>query len=125
MHREVSVKVNSWVDCGIAPLVAAMNEFDEILTVDSCEGGDDAPAYVYFIHHGDAEQASAFVIKLSALLGTRLHSCCDYKLRLEWTPGAEQPLGEILTNPSYVDTLANALVGAASIHRSSVSVDGT
>lgn len=39
-HREIPVKVNAFVDEGIAPLVVALNEFGGVVTVDSCEGRD-------------------------------------------------------------------------------------
>jgi hypothetical protein len=40
-HKQVSVKVNTLVDEGIAPLVEALSPWKEIRTFESCEGGKD------------------------------------------------------------------------------------
>jgi hypothetical protein len=46
----VPVKVNAWVDSGVAPLVAALSRRPELITVDSCEeSSDPAAAYVSFV----------------------------------------------------------------------------
>lgn len=45
-HKETSVKVNAWVDRGVAPLVQALNEFPQVYTLQSCEG----PAEVTFTY---------------------------------------------------------------------------
>lgn len=48
MHTEIPVKVNAWVNEGAALLVEALNTFPDIVSLDSCEGGVDQSAYVYF-----------------------------------------------------------------------------
>jgi hypothetical protein len=113
MHTEISVKVNAYVDAGVAPLVEALNQFPEVVTLDSCEGSADSATYVCFAVRGDAATGFTFVQCLSASLGNRLHSCCDYSLQLEWGAGAEQPLARIVTQPHYVATLAAALAEIA------------
>jgi tRNA(Phe) wybutosine-synthesizing methylase Tyw3 len=35
-HQEIPIKVTAWVDEGIAPLVAALNEHPAVVTLDSC-----------------------------------------------------------------------------------------
>jgi hypothetical protein len=37
LHAEIPIKVNAWVDEGVAPLVAALNELENVVTVASCE----------------------------------------------------------------------------------------
>ena len=37
-HHEVTVKVNAWVDEGIADLVAALSEVEGLVTLESCQG---------------------------------------------------------------------------------------
>jgi hypothetical protein len=107
-HKEVQVKVNAFVDEGIAPVVTALNQFDRMETLDSCQGYDES-AYVYFRFRGTAEEFLAFLQSLSASLGTRLDSCCDYKLRAEWLAGAKEPLGQLLVRLDYAPILAEAL----------------
>lgn len=107
-HKEVCVKVNAWVDEAIIPLVKALNDFENVETVDSCENHNGS-ASVYFRCHGNDKETCDFVLGLSRSLGTILNSSSDYVLRLEWM-SAEQPMAEIATSQSYVQTLANALV---------------
>jgi hypothetical protein len=48
-HREVQVKVNAFVDEGIAPLVAALSHVDGLVTLESCQGSAGGrDAYVHF-----------------------------------------------------------------------------
>jgi hypothetical protein len=108
-ETDANAEFNAWVDQGVVPLVSALNEFDCILTLDSCEGKDNSQGYVYFAYRGNDHEAFAFICDLSTQLGSRLHFCCDYRLRLEWMPGAEQLLARIVTHRDYVSTLAGAL----------------
>jgi hypothetical protein len=40
--------VNTQVDRGIAPLVSLLSSIPGVQTLQSCQGFDDSPAYVYF-----------------------------------------------------------------------------
>lgn len=113
MHTEIRVKANVWVDEGVAALVSALNEFEDIQTLESCEGGSEAHASVYFLHRRGGQETFAFVQRLSGLLESRLEACCEYRFRLEWMPGNNKPLAEILARREYVDTLAGALATVA------------
>lgn len=42
--------MNAWVDEGVVPLVNAMNRLSNVITLDSCEGHGDEPAFVRFVH---------------------------------------------------------------------------
>jgi hypothetical protein len=122
-HKEVQVKVNAWVDEGIAPIITALNQFERVETVDSCQGygskweaesigvWGDQLAYTYFRFRGTARDLLTFLQDLSVSLGTRLDSCCDYRLRAEWLAGAKEPIGQLLVRLDYVPTLAEALLG--------------
>ena len=105
-HTETRIKVNAWVDSGIAPLVVALNEFDQVETVDSCEGYDDQP-YVYF-RCRNAKETCDFVYWLWGSLGTHLDSSSDYRLSLEWM-GTEEPMARIITTRTYLDCLLTGL----------------
>lgn len=55
-HREVPVKVNAWVDEGIADLVLALSELTGLETLESCQGEvDQRDAFVIF-RYGDWHQ---------------------------------------------------------------------
>jgi hypothetical protein len=55
-HREVPVKVNAWVDMGIADLVTALSAIEGLVTLESCQGNPDgSDAFVVF-RYGDWKQ---------------------------------------------------------------------
>jgi hypothetical protein len=55
-HRTVPVKVNAWVDEGIADLVSALSEIDGLITLESSQGDvGDGDAFVIF-QYGDWRQ---------------------------------------------------------------------
>jgi len=114
-HNQVVVKVNAEVDEQVAPLVSALNEFDGVLTLDSCQGDGCSMAYVYFTRRGSSRELLSFVDELAAILNARLSARQnEYQMRLEWAAGTEKPLAVLRTRPDYIDELANALSGAAS-----------
>ena len=93
-HTEIPIKVNAWVDRDISPLVLALNDFDSIITVDSCQGSEDLPAYVFFKYAGKSEPC--FIYHFAALLAD--HAKCNYELRISWLTGNTEPLIELMTD---------------------------
>lgn len=68
-HRQVRVLVSAWVDEGVAPLVTALNQIEDLETVHSCQGGDGAPAYVFFRHRSwEAAKTAALVDRIAVAL---------------------------------------------------------
>jgi len=59
-HSTINIKVNAAVDKKIAPLVLALNKFDGIFTIDSCEGSQTQPAYVYFKYGSSPKDLAVF-----------------------------------------------------------------
>ena len=109
MHIEVPVKVNAYVDEGIAPLVEALNGFLGVVTLDSCEGSGDSHAYVHFAIRGDSTGTFSFVQHLSAGLGRQLPSSSEYSVYIEWGDEAERPIGRIIVKRGCVEMLTKAL----------------
>lgn len=107
-HSVVAVKVNAWVDRGIAPLVVALNDLGGLWTVSSCEG-QSGPARVHFAYVGSASEFAVLMEKLSVALGTRLGAGGDFRLALEWTAGGERPLGALVARREVVLPLAKAI----------------
>lgn len=107
-HQEIPIKVNAWVDRGVAPLVEAMNCFKTIWTTDSCQGNGQF-ARVHFAFCGSNDEFAAFIEMLSRGLGDRMESDGDYRITLEWTPGAERPLGAVFARQGIVQPLSNAI----------------
>lgn len=109
MHSEIPIKVTAWVDEGIVPLVAALNEFDGVITVDSCEADERGEAYVYFKVRGEPDATVLFAARLAhALAGNGIVS--EYCLRVEWIDGSDEPMAQIVTAPALVKTLADVLI---------------
>ena len=106
-HREIPVKVTAWVDEGVAPLVRALNDFDRVMTVDSCEGKRAVGAYVLFRFRGSSRQAARFAADLGAQLG---EDAPPYLLQAEWRPGGG-PLLALSCPLDSVEPLAEALSG--------------
>jgi len=117
-HTQVVVKVNAEVDERVAPLVSALNEFDGVITLDSCQGDACQMAYVYFTRTGTSNELLSFVNKLAGSLNARLSARQnEYEVVLEWTAGTEKPLAVLRTRPDYLAELATALSDAAKAHR--------
>lgn len=106
-HPEIPVKVTAWVDEGVAPLVAALNGFERIVTLDSCQGDETRGPYVLFAYRGDAQEAASF----AADLGGKLAAVApEFLLQAEWRPGGEgEPLLALTCPPNHVGQLAEAL----------------
>jgi len=116
-HIEIPVKVNAWIDKDIAPLVLALNRFDGVITVDSCQGKN-GHGYVYFTHHGNPEDLASFIQRLSASIGKKIPSGGDFSFRLEWLAGSERPMAQLVVKGSLVEPLANTIteIAASSGH---------
>lgn len=116
-HREVPVKVNAWVDAGVAELVEALSVQPGLVTVDSCqESSDPGAAYVMFVAHGHS------VIKAARRLARELsRSLPDehYAVRLEWVAGGRRPAGYLIVAPGSEREVAAAIRGLPSSHRTS------
>jgi len=113
MHHEIPIKVTAWVDEGVAPLVVALNEFDGVITLDSCEGGERG-AYVLFTHRRDSAD---FAARLARSLG----DSTEYLLQLEWRPSGE---GDPLVALSCPRELVGGLADALNACRTRLSGDG-
>jgi hypothetical protein len=106
-HPEVPIKVTAWVDEGVAPLVAALNSLDGVMTLDSCQGDSEKGAYVLFRYRDKGPLQ--FVADLARVLGG---SCDEYLLRAEWRPGTVdslEPLLELVCPPDQVAPLAKVI----------------
>lgn len=116
-HREIPIKVTAWVDEGVASLVSALNEYDQLVTLDSCECDERKSAYVLFRCQGPGSA------NFASDLGRALEdSSADYVLRAEWTPGSDgEPLLELTCPPDRV----TALTEAVSACRKTLSPCGT
>jgi hypothetical protein len=111
-HEQVSVKVKAWADRGVAPLVEALAEFPGLISLESCQGGEeDAPdAYVTFKRGGTWQELGAFLAWLSVALGDQPYF---YRLSLEWNYGGSSPWARIYVAPRSVDNPAQTISQSA------------
>ncbi len=108
-HTETLVKVNAWVDEGVAPLVRALNQFDDAITLDSCEGHQGESAYVHFCSRAGVEELCSLVHRLSSFLGRRLPANDEYRLTIEWVAGGTEPLATLEVHQGFIQPLADAV----------------
>jgi hypothetical protein len=109
-HSEIPVKVNAWVDQGIAPLVEALSTWDNVVTLDSCEAGPSALAYVQFT----AEPTTALVAVATSFADSLSKmETCPAVLTVEWAYGGDVPLGKLTCPADHVHRLSAHLVSCA------------
>ncbi len=124
VHKQIEITHGVSVDRGIAALVSALNGFDRVRTLDSCEGSDESPGYVYFTIDTDAAALLRFVHDLSVKLGACLSSCCEYKLRVEWLAGSDKPVAELIARHDCIPVLVEALSSFMAVCHTNQSADG-
>lgn len=80
-HAQVPVKVNAYVDEGVADLVAALATVPGLVTVDSCQGRPDRhEAWVMFRMIGWRDAGEVLFDKLLPALPESLRGVCVLKL---------------------------------------------
>jgi hypothetical protein len=106
-HNQVQVKVNAWVDEGIADLVAALSDIEGLVTLESCQGGETAgDAFVYF-RLGGWQQSGEFLFeKLLAVLPPDLKAVTSLRLSAY---DADVPLASITIEPCAVSALTGCI----------------
>lgn len=136
-HNEVQVKVNAFVDEGIADLVSALSDVPGLITMESCQGGDGQDAYVHF-RMGSWRDAGAFLFDgllpamtpdLRSVLALRLQA---YDAQLAWGSITLEPhaipsitecvrralapvsTGPLVTRNAHRDAVAEAVVASGS-----------
>jgi hypothetical protein len=108
MHRERPIKVTAWVDEGVVALVEALNEWHEVVTLDSCEGDEATGASVFFAHRGGSQEAASCAALLGEALGAHTPPL-PFRLRAEWREGDETPVMELVCPRDAVDVVAAAV----------------
>jgi hypothetical protein len=116
-HSTINIKVNAPVDRGIAPLVLALNRFDGLLTLDSCEGYKDKPAYVYFRYGAKPKDLTTFCYILAEKLSEHIKGANGYSLRVEWDYDFSNNMAALMTERPYIHKLTAAIKAVANEHR--------
>lgn len=104
-HEQTWVKVNAQVDRGIAHLVSLLNAIPGVQTLQSCEGFDDSPAYVYFWYK-DWESTCALVF--GTLLPCLESAGCSPTVSVEVFNGS-MPTAKLSLNAEALGKATSAL----------------
>jgi hypothetical protein len=102
-HREVPVKVNAWVDEGIADLVSALSEIDGLVTLESCQGDSGCSAFVIFQYGGWRDVGEFLYDRLLPALPSDLRSDVSLDVRAYDTEIAQ---GTILVSACAIPRIA-------------------
>ncbi len=114
VHAEVPIKVNAWVDEGVAPLVEALNRFPSVRTLTSSSedrSGDlGHGAFVTFVHT-DQTDSGSFIAGLARTL--RDGPDASARLQVDWRfgEGDYEPLLTLSCDPELVGEVAHAVAG--------------
>jgi hypothetical protein len=104
-HTELLVKVNAWVDQNVAPLVEVLNELDSVVTLESCESGDDGWAWVRFTTHSPRALRSTVEAVAASLCGLDLPTAVS----IEWWYGGTTPSALLKCAPDAIRDTADAI----------------
>jgi hypothetical protein len=106
-HRQVPVKVNAWVDEGIAGLVTALSEFEGLVTLETCQGHvEERDAFVVF-RYGDWQRCGELLFgRILPTMSPDLRA--DVSLRLQ-AYDADTALGSITLEPAAVSAFTQCL----------------
>jgi hypothetical protein len=108
--NEIPLKLTAWVQEAVAPLVLALDELGEdVVTLDSSQGGPDRPARVVFKRRQGDNAALAQRIA-DALHGHDREVACE--LREAWQTGEVDPVLELACPDAHVMPVALILRAA-------------
>jgi len=106
MHKETPVKVNAFVDEGIASLIEALSSVPSLVTLESCQGGDGRDAFVIF-RLGSWRDAGAFLYEdLLPAMSPDLRAVCSLTLQTYDTDHAQ---ATISVDASAVEQLVDCI----------------
>ena len=108
MHEQVTIKVNAEVDRGVASLVAALNEIDGLITLDSCQNCYPWGANVFFTFGKDWKDLAELLQNLSTELSSP-GLPVGFALWLQWLGSNDKPRAQVCVEPEHVVILADGI----------------
>ena len=118
-HRQVWVKVNAQVDEGIAEIIALLNTIPHLQTIDSCQGAENARAFIYFYLNG-WKSVGHFLFEV---LEPNLRPITGTEVSVEMFNGSD-PMGKICFRAESEKEVCSALKTAlATLHKFPCSCD--
>ncbi|UCG02472.1 MAG: hypothetical protein JSW11_00470 [Candidatus Heimdallarchaeota archaeon] len=122
-HNEILIKVNAWVDEKVASLVESINCFEDLLTLASCEGDDENPAYVYFTSVNGPFKLFDRVHMLSIAAGQAIKADDEFRFQIEWTAGSEEPMATLYVRRKFLKLLTQVIKGVAVADRFTIEAN--
>ena len=107
-HKAIQVKVNAWIDQGVAPLVVSLNEIEGVVTLDSCQEGAFGRAFCFFTYGHRWRDLGDLLQEMSTLLSNP-GLPFGYSMLLEWLGSNEIPRAQVLVDPEHADLLADGI----------------
>jgi len=108
MHKQTTIKVNAQVDEGIARLVEVLNGISGVITLDSCQQGAAANAYVFFTFGADWKDLAELLQSISSALA-EVQLSCGFILTMEWWGSNKKPRAHLSCRPEHVAALADGI----------------
>ena len=113
--KQVRVRVNAWVDERVAPVIEALNDFPDLVTLGSHAGTDGQNAWVSFAHRQlDTNETLAFIQFLANELQSRIDNEVGCRVGLEWEVGNKNSMAKIEAPMHAINDLATVLSEVAS-----------
>lgn len=118
-HTEKTVKVNAFVDHGIAEIIIALNQITDLRTIESCQGYGDEHAYVLF-SYGGWNTLGCLLHDLYNVL--QKHHAGNFSLSVHmWN--LESPVAELRFDLNAIGKLSEEIELFATLHNSPCSCD--
>jgi hypothetical protein len=105
-HDEIPVLVTAWVDKGVADLVTALNGIPGVMTLSSCQEGQDGLARVSFCTRED-ESLYGVVNRLAQIIGSGPREAVT--LSVWWGADDAPPVADLACPPPLVPAVAGRL----------------
>lgn len=113
-HRQIGIKVNAFVDEGVAPLVAALSSFSELETLESCQRDGDGPWVCFRFGENGWEGLVAFVF---VFLAPSLEEAVGDDAEISVRPAFGGAIADLSVKPDQCDQVARVIVQIAASYK--------
>jgi hypothetical protein len=116
-HKEVLVKVNAYVDEGLAPLVEVLNTFDKVHTWESCQGKPEGEWAYVLVGYGTPEdtpfeEMATFANRLAFSLAKHFIAGSVVVITIEWSGYPLRPFIKLEVSSEDIEVVTLALSSA-------------
>ena len=87
----------------------ALNKFDGVFTIDSCEGSKTKAAYIYFKYGSSPKDLAIFCSILAEKISPHIKGSNEYVLRVEWDYDFSTNMAILMTSQKNIHKLNKAI----------------